>query len=91
MCILYCVTYDSKQVGVMQDVEARRAEVRKYQSNPEYKKKVDDERRAKKKAEVMLMLNGAAYAFPMHIPYHIPHADGHGVAAHSACCMCCRG
>ena len=35
----------------LQDVEARRAEVRKYQTNPAYKKEVDDERRARKKAE----------------------------------------
>ena len=37
---------------LLQDVEARRAEVRKYQTNPAYKKEVDDERRARKKAEV---------------------------------------
>ena len=37
---------------MLQDVEARRAEVRKYQTNPAYKKEVDDERRARKKAEV---------------------------------------
>lgn len=46
----------SKQSGLtlllaLQDVEARRAEVRKYQTNPAYKKEVDDERRARKKAE----------------------------------------
>ena len=32
-------------------MEERRAEVRKYRSNPEYKKKVDDERRERKKLE----------------------------------------
>ena len=36
----------------LQGVEARRAEVRKYAGDPAYKKKVDEERRAKKKAEV---------------------------------------
>lgn len=35
-----------------QDVQARRAEVRKYAGDPAYKKKVDEERRARKKAEV---------------------------------------
>ena len=36
----------------LQGVDARRAEVRKYAGDPAYKKKIDEERRAKKKAEV---------------------------------------
>ena len=40
-----------------QDVEARRAEVRKYAGDPVYKKKVDEERRARKKKEVKQHLN----------------------------------
>ena len=43
---------NSQLTPIVKDVNARRAEVRKYQTNPAYKKKVDDERRAKKKAEV---------------------------------------
>lgn len=35
----------------MQEVQERRAEVRRYTTDADYKKKVDDERRAKKKAE----------------------------------------
>ena len=34
-----------------QGVEERRAEVRKYRSNPEYKKRIDDERRERKKKD----------------------------------------
>lgn len=41
----------------MQDVEARRAEVRKYAGDPVYKKKVDEERRARKKKEVKQQLD----------------------------------
>ena len=36
----------------LQEVKARRAEVKKYSTDPVYKKKIDDERRKKKEAEV---------------------------------------
>ena len=42
----------SSQTNVTaQGVEERRAEVRKYRSDPEYKKRVDEERRERKKRE----------------------------------------
>lgn len=42
----------SSQTNVTaQEVEERRAEVRKYRSDPEYKKRVDEERRERKKRE----------------------------------------
>ena len=37
---------------LLQEVKARRAEVKKYSTDPVYKKKIDDERRRKKEAEV---------------------------------------
>ena len=56
----------------LQDVDARRAEVRKYNSDPAYKKKVDDERRARKKAEVGMV----PVALTLLPTYHQPYIPG---------------
>ena len=60
----------------LQGVEARRAEVRKYAGDPAYKKKVDEERRAKKKAEVQ-------------DPCQPPQVNMHACHAHHlrTCCL----
>ncbi|DBA79664.1 TPA: hypothetical protein ACH3X1_008340 [Trebouxia sp. C0004] len=57
------------------DVEARRAEVRKYQTNPAYKKQVDDERRARKKAEKKDEVPKWGIIIPI-APFGMPEYDG---------------